>query len=177
MNDQNNLLYRNNGNSNNWLIVQCAGRVSNRAGLGAKVRVKSTIFGQARWQMREISGGSGYASQNAAYAHFGLGGATNAELVRIEWPSGIVQELTDVSPQQHLTIKEPPRLEALGWRANSDFQFELRGGKGLSYAVETSTDLRQWSRLSVITNLQSAIINPELASGSQRFYRAVETEP
>jgi hypothetical protein len=177
LNDQNNLLYRNNGNSNNWLIVQCAGRVSNRAGLGAKVRVKATISGQARWQMREISGGSGYASQNAAYAHFGLGDATNVELVRIEWPSGIVQELKNVSPQRHLTVKEPTRLEAFGWRANSDFQFTVRGGKGLSYAIEASTDLKHWSRLTVITNLESAIIKPEPASGGQRFYRAVETEP
>jgi hypothetical protein len=31
--------------------------------------------------------------------------------------------------------------------------------------------------LTVITNFQSVIINPEPAIGRQRFYRAVETEP
>ena len=36
-------------------------------------------------------------------AHFGLGDATNVDLVRIEWPSGNVQELTDVAPDQMLT--------------------------------------------------------------------------
>jgi len=175
LNGQNNLLYRNNGNSNHWLIVQCAGRSSNRAGIGAKVRVQASISGQTRWQLREISGGSGYASQNALHACFGLGDATNVDLVRIEWPSGILQELKNVSPGQFLTVKEPARLESSGNQADGNFQFILRGGKGSSYVIETSLDLIQWNRLSVITNLQSAIAISEPVTAGQRFYRVAET--
>jgi hypothetical protein len=105
LNDQNNLLYRNDGNSNHWLTVRCVGRLSNRSGLGTKVRIKTAE--QSRWQMREISGGSGYGSQNAPYAYFGLGAATNIETVRIEWSSGTVQELHSVTPEQLLTVTEP----------------------------------------------------------------------
>ncbi|HMJ65414.1 MAG TPA: FG-GAP-like repeat-containing protein, partial [Candidatus Binatia bacterium] len=107
LNDQNNLLYRNNGNSNNWLTVRCVGQLSNRSGIGAKVRLKITEQGQTRWQMREISGGSGYGSQNAPYAYFGLGTATNIETVRVEWPSGLVQELHRPMAKQFLTVTEP----------------------------------------------------------------------
>ena len=102
-----NALYMNNGNSNNWLTVKCQGRVSNRAGIGAKVRVKATIGERTVWQMREISGSGGYMSQNNLDASFGLGNATNVELLRVEWPSGIVQELPNVSTKQFLVVTEP----------------------------------------------------------------------
>ncbi len=107
LNDQNNLLYRNNGNANNWLTVRCAGRLSNRSAIGTKVRLKSMAGDQSRWQMREISGGGGYGSQNALCAYFGLGGVTNIQSVRLEWPSGLVQELHAVAPNQSLTVAEP----------------------------------------------------------------------
>jgi hypothetical protein len=105
LNGQNNLLYRNEANSNNWLTVRCLGQLSNRSGIGAKVRIKTAP--QSRWQMREISGGSGYGSQNAPYAYFGLGAETNIEVLRVEWPSGVVQELPAVTPKQLLVVTEP----------------------------------------------------------------------
>src|SRR5206468_12105523 len=37
----NNVLYRNNPNSNSWVKVKCIGMVSNRAAIGAKVRLKA----------------------------------------------------------------------------------------------------------------------------------------
>jgi hypothetical protein len=105
LNGQNNLLYRNEGNSNNWLTVRCLGQLSNGSGIGAKVRIKMTQ--QSGWQMREISGGSGYGSQNAPYAYFGVGVETNIAVLRLEWPSGIVQELRNVPSKQFLTVTEP----------------------------------------------------------------------
>jgi hypothetical protein len=107
LNDQNNLLYHNNGNSIDWITVRCVGQRSNRSGIGTKVRIKTVTQGQSRWQLREISGGSGYGSQNAPYAYFGLGSATNIEIVRLEWPSGLVQELQAPAPKQLLTVIEP----------------------------------------------------------------------
>ena len=112
LNDQNNLLYRNDGNSNNWITVRCIGQLSNRSAIGTKVRIRTLLGNQERWQMREISGGSGYGSQNAPYAYFGFGG-TNFDLIRIEWPSGVAQELFSVppifpiNPGQLLTVVEP----------------------------------------------------------------------
>ena len=105
-----NLLYHNNGNSNAWLKVNLVGTVSNRSAIGAKVRLRATIGGKTFWQMREITGGGG-RWQQPLLAHFGLGDATNVDTLRIEWPSGTVQEFYNVAPRQHLTYTEPVRLD------------------------------------------------------------------
>jgi hypothetical protein len=107
LNSTTNRLYRNNGNSNAWLTVKLEGRLSNRAAIGAKVRVRATIGGRTVWQLREISGGGGLGSQNDLRAGFGLGEATNVDVVRIEWPSSVVQELRNVDVRQFLTVVEP----------------------------------------------------------------------
>jgi enediyne biosynthesis protein E4 len=93
-------LYKNNGNSNAWLGVQCEGRLSNRAAIGAKIRIQATIGGQNFWQMRQIG-------SSELTTHFGLGDATNVAVVRVEWPSGIVQQLTNLAARQFLTLIEP----------------------------------------------------------------------
>ncbi len=100
-----NFLYRNNGNSNAWLKLRCIGTASNRDSVGAKVRIKAFLRGAERWQLREISGGIGFGQ--TPYANFGLGDATNAQLLRIEWPSRLVQEFSDVPLKQFLNVTEP----------------------------------------------------------------------
>jgi hypothetical protein len=107
VNSFNNRLFRNNGNGNSWLTLKLEGRLSNRTAIGAKVRVKTTIRGRELWQLREISGGGGLGTENDLRAGFGLGDATNVDLVRIEWPSGIVQEFHDVTSRQFITVIEP----------------------------------------------------------------------
>jgi hypothetical protein len=102
-----NVLYINKSNSNNWLTFTCVGTSSNRAAIGAKVHVHATIGGKAIWQLRVIGTGAGYASQNELRAHFGLGDATVADVVRVEWPSGIVQTMANVTAKQFLTLTEP----------------------------------------------------------------------
>ncbi len=172
---ENNFLYRNNGNSNAWLKVKCVGTVSNRAAIGAKVRVRATIGGKQFWQMREISGGGAQGSQNSLIAHFGLGDATNADIVRIEWPSGNVQTFTNLAARQFLTITEPPRLIVA--TAGGQPQFTLKGGRNMSYDLQTSTNLADWSFTSAvtITNLNGAtpIPVPLPSESPQQFYRAV----
>src|SRR5439155_1168679 len=85
------LYHHNQGNSNAWIMFKLVGTVSNRSPIGAKVRVKATIRGKTYWQMREVTNGDGFAG-NSLNPHFGLGDATNVDIVRIEWPSGAVQE-------------------------------------------------------------------------------------
>src|SRR5262249_10307631 len=43
---ENDLLYRNKGNNNNWINIQCVGTVSNRSAIGATIRVKAVIGGE-----------------------------------------------------------------------------------------------------------------------------------
>jgi hypothetical protein len=170
----NDYLYHNDGNSNAWIEVKCVGTRSNRSAIGAKVRTKATIGGKPFWQLREISTGSGWC-QNAMEAHFGLGNATNVETLRIEWPSGTVQELQNVRARQYLTITEPSRLVAPA--VDNPQQMTLEGGRNMRYDVQTSTNLTDWSLLETltITNLNgTGLITDTNAPGSdRRFYRAV----
>jgi hypothetical protein len=101
-----NLLYHNDGNDNGWLNVKLVGTVSNRSAIGAKVRVNAFYRGASRWQVREVSGGDGNGNQQSLNAEFGLSDSTTIDTVRVEWPSGIVQELHDVAPRQFVTIVE-----------------------------------------------------------------------
>jgi hypothetical protein len=166
------LLYRNQGNSNAWITFKLVGTLSNRSAIGAKVRVKATIRGNTYWQMREISNGDGLAGNNLR-AHFGLGDATEADTVRIEWPSGTVQELHNVAAKQALTITEPSQLvpSSTGGR-----QFTLKGGRNLQYDIETTTNLVDWSVLNTLLinnpNGTALITDTNSSSTVERFYRA-----
>ena len=108
-NSEDNFLYLNHGNSNNWVNIKLIGTVSNTSAIGAKVKVKATIQDSAQgvmWQMREVAGQTGYLSQNSLNAEFGLGDATIIDSIRVEWPSGFIQDTTDIKANQYLTIKE-----------------------------------------------------------------------
>ena len=86
----------------NWLRVQTVGTVSNRDGIGARI----TLVADGRTQIREITAGSSNKSQNMLPAHFGLGRSAKVDSLEIRWPSGIVQTLHDVPPNQQLTVVE-----------------------------------------------------------------------
>jgi len=101
-----NLLYLNAGNGNHWLQVRLVGTASNRFGIGATVRVRATIAGAVVEQTRRIESQSGLMAHGPFLAHFGLGDATVLEEVRIEWPSGAVQVLTNVAADRVLTVVE-----------------------------------------------------------------------
>jgi len=170
-----NFLYHNNTNDNQWLKFRLIGTQSNRAAIGAKVRVSSTINGRTFWQMREVFGGDGTMGQNSLHVHIGLGNATNAALVRIEWPSGTVQELRDVRAKQFLTVTEPARLESSITMTNEMVGLKIKSWKGFVYDIEASNDLNNWTRQTTITNEAGLISfeDPLAGEAEQRFYRAV----
>jgi hypothetical protein len=166
-----NFLYRNNGNSNHWLKVRCIGTASNRSGVGAKVWVTTTVSGREERQLREISGGTGFG-QTSLLAHFGLGQADLVDNVRIEWPSGTIQDLARPAVDQTLTVLEPPKLEAPA-SANGSFVANVIGLAGVSYIIECSDNLRDWLPVTVLTNVSRSMpfsipLNPKGALG---FYR------
>ncbi|MCD4818309.1 MAG: FG-GAP-like repeat-containing protein [Candidatus Cloacimonetes bacterium] len=99
--------YRNEiGSENNWLKIKCIGNQSNKSAIGAKVKVKSLINGNPTWQIREISGQNGSFSQNNLLQHFGLANSNYVDHVVVEWPSGIVQIVSDIEANQTITIEE-----------------------------------------------------------------------
>ncbi|MCP4710915.1 MAG: hypothetical protein GY869_20015, partial [Planctomycetes bacterium] len=93
----NNYLYTNLRNRKNWLQIKCIGTESNLSGIGARVKLKTTIdpeVGQSPWQIQEISGQTGQGSQNSLIAEFGFGSAASIDSIVVEWPSGIVTDTT-----------------------------------------------------------------------------------
>jgi hypothetical protein len=164
-----NQLFHNNGNENAWLTVKPIGTVSNRDGVGAKVRVLAAYAGQARWQRRDITGG-GLSNGNHSHAHFGLGDATKVDVLRIEWPSGIVQEFRDVAAKRILTVTEPPRLIPQGIGA-----FRIQSWINQSFDVQASTDLATWSNVASVTNLTGTLVFTDVEAGQHdsRYYRVL----
>jgi uncharacterized protein (TIGR02145 family) len=105
-NNENGAFYRNEGNGNGWINISCRGLISNRSAYGTKIRLKSTIEEQAIWQVREIMSTTGFCSHSEPSAHFGLGDAVIVDTIRIEWPSGLVDTITNIAPNQFLDIME-----------------------------------------------------------------------
>ncbi len=122
--------------------------------------------------MREISGNAN-GGQNGLLAHFGLGDAAHIDVLRIEWPSGIVQEFANVDARQQLTVTEPSRIQM-----GSSGVIQVRGRRGLADSVEVTEDFKTWTPLGSLTNSNGivTIVDPNFASGVRRFYRAVETK-
>jgi enediyne biosynthesis protein E4 len=98
-----NQLFKNNEtNANSWLKIKTIGVESNKAGIGAKVKLE---VGN-RTLVDEVSGGSGWASQNSLIQHFGLGPAVVVDLVTVRWPSGIIDSFENVATNQLLEVEE-----------------------------------------------------------------------
>lgn len=100
------LFFMNNGNGNNWIKFSLQGTASNRSAIGARVKVKATINGNAVWQMREVTAQSGHCSQNSLTVHFGLGDATVADSVMVLFPAGNDTVLLNVAAGQLIDVIE-----------------------------------------------------------------------
>jgi hypothetical protein len=94
------------GNRNHWLSINLIGSKSNRDGIGAKLRLV-TSAGLEQHAFASTSGS--YLSANDKRVHFGLASSTEARLLEITWPSGVVQSLKSIAADQILTVKEPAR--------------------------------------------------------------------
>ncbi|MEO7146170.1 MAG: ASPIC/UnbV domain-containing protein, partial [Bryobacteraceae bacterium] len=91
-------------NGNHWLLVNTIGTVSNRDGIGARIRI---ILPDGRRQYAIVSTASSYLSSSDKRVHFGLGSERSVTLLEITWPSGIVQRLKNVPADRLLTVREP----------------------------------------------------------------------
>ena len=90
------------GNRSNSVIVHLRGGESNRDAAGARV----TVFGSGRPMTKAVRLGSGFLSQHSKGLLFGLGDTKEIDKLRIEWPSGLVQELSAVPINHQITVGE-----------------------------------------------------------------------
>jgi hypothetical protein len=79
-------LYRNPGTGAHWLALVLDGRRSNRAGLGARLRVDLVENGRRRSLFSHVSAGSSFGG-NPLRQTFGLGAAVAVERLVVYWPT------------------------------------------------------------------------------------------
>ena len=96
-------LLLNQNTAGHWLKILLRGNRSNRDAVGAVVTVKTSVRSRASVRLA----GDSYLSSSEPGLHFGLGSATRAEGITIQWPSGHVQQLSDVAADRMLTVEEP----------------------------------------------------------------------
>ena len=94
-------IFRNACNGNHFLRVELVGVESNRDGIGARITVRTGALKQTR----EILGGVAHTSREFV-AHFGLGGHTEIDTLEVRWPSGRVENYTDLPVDLQLRLFE-----------------------------------------------------------------------
>jgi tetratricopeptide (TPR) repeat protein len=99
------LLKNEGGNKNNWLRLALKGLNSNKSAIGTKVEV----FSDGIRQKYEIYGSNGYLGQNSPYLTVGLGQAKQADLVRMLWPGGVLQDEIEVAANKQAEFTELDR--------------------------------------------------------------------
>jgi hypothetical protein len=94
--------------ANNWIKIKTIGTKSNRSGIGARLKCLSRPPDEKsdHVQIDEVRSGGSYLSQNDLRIHFGLGRAEKVELLEIRWPSGQVDQLKNILPNQLVFVKE-----------------------------------------------------------------------
>jgi hypothetical protein len=98
-------IYQNNSQAqskNHYLLVKLNGAAKNTQGIGAKV----IIYSKNKKQYLEQMPTRGYQSTVTPVLHFGLGGDTQVDSLRVVWQSGKVQVIGNVKADKLLTLNE-----------------------------------------------------------------------
>ncbi|HTX75142.1 MAG TPA: FG-GAP-like repeat-containing protein [Terracidiphilus sp.] len=96
------LLHNVGASRNHFVRLDLAGLADNKTSLGTKVEV----FANGYWQKWELAGAVGYQTQSAPQILVGLGDAPGIDMLRILWPTGVLQDEIDLPPlkEGHETI-------------------------------------------------------------------------
>jgi len=106
------------GNNYNWVNLHCIGAgpqagMTNKSALGTIVKIKATINGTPKWQIREINAQNGFNSMNSLNVHFGLGNATVIDSMIVKWGGGLTQVFTNVMPGKFYKLNEGQSLNEI----------------------------------------------------------------
>jgi hypothetical protein len=102
-----NSFYLNPGQNNNkWINLSLEGTVSNKAAIGAKIKVSFRENGVLRSVYRDLNSGGSFGS-NPLRQHIGIGTASGIESIEIKWPvTGLTQVFKNPPVNTNIKIKE-----------------------------------------------------------------------
>jgi ASPIC and UnbV len=100
-----NILFQNPGQQNNWVTLKLVGQKTNRAAIGARIKVV-TVGQQPLTVYRHVSSGSSFGA-NTLQQTIGLGKADRVARLEIHWPvSGTTQVFSDIGVNQAIEVTE-----------------------------------------------------------------------
>ena len=108
LNDEAKLLRNDGGNRRRWLSVEA--RLSLPSGSRLAIGARVTVTANGARQIEDVVPMRGYLSQWDARLHFGLGGATAAD-VEIRWPDGAVEKFPGVKADQFLKLERRAEIK------------------------------------------------------------------
>ncbi len=143
-------IYINRGGKGNRVVVELHGSESNRQGIGALVTM-DLAGGQK--QVRQLFPTGGFMDGDEARVHFGMGGEDTIVRLKIDWPSGRVQEFKGLAANKRYVITEPTEGQAEKKPAiekqvlKSPMFVESRALKGFGVEEEPFDDYKRQSLL------------------------------
>jgi Flp pilus assembly protein TadD len=99
------LLKNDGGNRYNWIRIGFKGENDNKSAIGTKV----DLFAGALRQKWEVAGASGYLSQGPTSIVAGLGVERSADVIRLLWPTGVVQDELEIPSHKDEVVTEIDR--------------------------------------------------------------------
>src|SRR5262249_21376389 len=103
-------LLHNTGGPQHWIEFKLIGTRSNRDAVGARISV--TAAGHR--QLRQVTCGSAYLSNQTLIQHFGLGPTREVDSIEVQWPSGATTVLQHVAADQRVRITEGENGQGAG---------------------------------------------------------------
>jgi tetratricopeptide (TPR) repeat protein len=97
------------------IAFRLQGTKSNRDAIGAKITLESELENKRGNQTRTLQAGSGFLSQHSKELLFGLGEGNGPVRATIQWPSGLLQNLSNLPANHRVWVTEgaePNRIEA-----------------------------------------------------------------
>jgi len=100
-------LYENPGNGNHWISLHLVGVKTNRAALGARIKVSVLEGGKIQRSIYRTVGSGGSFGASPLQQHIGLGKSAETVNLEIWWPtSNTRQNFTNLKVDQFIEIKE-----------------------------------------------------------------------
>jgi len=100
-----NYIYLNSPNGNNWIKINLQGVASNRNGIGARIELYGTGQGWEK-QIRDVKSGDGFYYMSTLNTHFGIGTLDAIDRIVIKWPSGTVDTIENPAINSALLVTE-----------------------------------------------------------------------